>query len=448
MKEQLAKTASTLLGRGQSRCLRELEASQWLCSHDLIEIQKRKLKRLLVHAYSQVPYYKKVFSDRGIDPQSLRLYDEFSKIAFLNRRDIEKNFNSLIAANSRRRDCIRNRSGGSTGSSTYFMNDRRAARFLEALPLRNARWTGWDIGRKQACLWSSYGDISRSRQWFRRLLNKFVLRRLIFSARQMSDGVMFRYADAINRFEPELIIGYASALGLFARFAQVNSVRLHPPLGVISSAEALEEGEREIIESVFGAKVFNRYGSREISSIAHECEAHSGLHINAEHVYVEVVDAAGNPCRHGEMGEIVVTDLDNYAFPFVRYRIGDLGIASDGLCSCGRGLPLLARVLGRSFDVITTPDKRYLCVAGRLFWTGNISGIRIFQLIQHDLRTLEFKIVADKSFTPVERMKLETRVRERYGGPVDIRITLVDDIPVSESGKHLRVISKISPFNT
>jgi phenylacetate-CoA ligase len=447
MKERLASTALTLLRPGLHRHLRELEATQWLCRDDLIEIQKRKLRKLLVHAHNRVPYYRKIFSGQGIDPQTLRLHDDLSRIAFLNKKDIEDNFDSLIAADTRKRDRTLNRSGGSTGSRTRFINDRRAAALLQAHVLRNDRWTGWDSGRKQACLWLAYGDILKSQQWFRRLLNKFVLRRLFLPSRQMDDDVMFRYANAITRFKPDLIAGYASALGLFARFAQIHSLRLHHPRGVISAAEALDDDEREIIESVFGAKVYDRYGSREISSIAQECEAHDGLHINAEHVHVEVVDAAGNPCRPGEIGEIVLTDLDNYAFPLIRYRIGDLGIVSEGRCPCGRGLPLLARVLGRSFDVITTPDKRYLCVSGRRFWTGNIEGIRIFQLIQHDLRTLEFRIVADQAFTPAERRKLERRARERYGSPVDIRITLVEDIPVSESGKHLRVISKISPFS-
>lgn len=329
---------------------------------------------------------------------------------------------------------------------TSFLNDRRALPMLRALVLRNKRWTGWEIGRKEAVLWSSFPDLTKHRRWHRRLCDELLLRRLFLSAAEMSDEVMRRYAQALDRYEPELITGYASALALLARFMRRNGLRLHPPRGIVSSAEALEEGDREEIESAFGARVFNRYGSREIGGIAQECEVHGGLHVNAEHVYLEVVDRAGNPCRPGETGEIVVTDLDNYVFPFIRYRIGDLGTAAHGPCPCGRGLPLLARVVGRSFDVITTPDGRYLCLTTYRFWIGDVRGIGGLQVIQHDLHTLELRIVADASFTEAERAKLEKRVRRHYGGPVAIRITPVNDIPAGESGKRLRVISRISPF--
>jgi len=448
MGKRMAQAALALFGRYPSRQLRELEASQWLSPEELGEMRNRKLGRLLVHACEHVPYYRKLFSECGIDPRRLRLPDDFLRIPFLSRDDVRRSFNDLIAGDSRPRDRMLNRTGGSTGARTFFMNDRRALPLHWALVLRNQRWTGWDIGRRQALLWAAYSDVTQSLQWHRRLFGRYVLRRLFLPAREMSDENMRRHAQAIDRFKPELITGYASALTLFARFLQRSGLRVHPPLAVVSAAEALEEGARAIVESVFRAPLFNHYGSREISNIAHECEAHSGLHINAEHVHVEVVDGRGRPCAPREKGEIVVTDLDNQVFPFIRYRIGDLGVAAGGNCSCGRGLPLLAGVLGRSFDVITTPDGRYLCVSGTLFWLGDVNGVRSFQLIQHDLRTLEFKIVADDSFTQGERAKLEQRVRERYGEPVDIRITLVDDIPVPESGKRMRVISKISPFRS
>lgn len=442
----LVLAAMNLAGCGFSRRLRELEASQWLSPEDLSEIRNRKLRKLLVHASEHVPYYRRLFSECGIDARGLRIPEDFSGIPFLGRNDVQRNFNDLVAGDSRPRDRIRNCSGGSTGASISFVNDRRAAALRRALFVRNCRWTGWDIGRKQALLWAAYSDISQHQQWHQRLVGRYLLRRIFLPARELSEAAMRRHAVAICRFRPQLITGYTSSLALFARFLGRTGLVVPRPLGVVSSAEVLEDGDRQVIEEAFSAPVFDRYGSREIACIAQECEAHAGLHINAEHVYVEVVDSGGRPCPPGETGEIVVTDLDNHVFPFIRYRIGDLGVAARGRCSCGRGLPLLAKLLGRSFDVITTPDGRYLCVAGTIFWIGDVRGVGSFQLIQHDLRTLEFKIVADGSFTQAERAKLERRVRERYGGPVEIRITLVDDIPVGESGKRRRVISKISPF--
>src|SRR5262249_8373738 len=148
------------------------------------------------------------------------------------------------------------------------------------------------------------------------------------------------------RRRPRFVLAYARAAVLFARWAEARDLRLHRPDAVLTSAEVLEEDERAVIERAFGCRVFNRYGCREVSVIASECDAHDGLHVMAEGLYVELETPTG-PARPGEMGSVLVTDLLNPAMPLVRYRIGDMASWAPGRCACGRGLPRLAKVSGR-----------------------------------------------------------------------------------------------------
>ena len=143
--------------------------------------------------------------------------------------------------------------------------------------------------------------------------------------------------------------------------------------------------QREKIENIFKAKVFNRYGCREFGNIATECEMHNGLHINSDRFIIEIVDEKGNKCENGTLGEILVTDLDNFVFPFIRYKIGDLAIMSETACTCRRNLPLLEKVEGRVFEMIQGPNGNV--VAGT-FWTllrNKVEGFSKFQIIQNKI---------------------------------------------------------------
>jgi phenylacetate-CoA ligase len=216
---------------------------------------------------------------------------------------------------------------------------------------------------------------------------------------------------------------------------------------IISSAEVLYEYQRELIESVFHCKVFNRYGCREFGNIAHECSEHSGMHINVEHVYVECIKEDGEPAALGERGELIITDLDNYGMPFIRYKIGDIGELSDRKCNCGRVLPLLKEVGGRTFDIIVGTNGRCL---GGTFWTllfrTAFNGIQQFQVVQVSKNKINIKLVIDALFNMKDIDKLINKIQEYCGNDMQINIRIVDKIPLTESGKFRFVISKISPF--
>jgi len=308
-------------------------------------------------------------------------------------------------------------------------------------------WTGWNFGERQITLWGSHYDISKAQKFFNKIKSQCFQRNSYLSAYDMTESDMVKYREKINEYKPRLITAYPTALFIFADFLERKGLSVYQPKEIICTAETLYEYQREKIESIFGCKVYNRYGCREVSNIAHQCEKQKSLHINAEHIIVEVIDDNGNPCKPGELGEIVVTDLDNYVFPFIRYKIGDIGILSDKECSCGRGLPLLEKVEGRIFDIIVgTNGEKLTGVFFSFLLRVFVSGIKQFQVIQESRDTLVLKLIVDKNFNNETKEKLINKIHEKCGMDMNIFIQLVDNIPLTKSGKRKFVVSKVSPF--
>lgn len=406
----------------------------------LKEQQETAFLKLIDHARSNVPYYSNIL--RNIDIRSL---DDITSIPFLTKKTIRENFEDLKATDIPPERFIPNSTGGSTGEKLEFYGD--TDQILASLLLRSNTWTGWDVGEKQMQLWGAHYDISKARGFVNRFKSSLIQRNLLLSSYDMTEEDMRDYHGRINRYRPALITGYPSAMALFSEFIRGNGLTVHSPKGIITSAETLYEHQRKIIESVFGCRVLNRYGCREVGGVAQECLEQDGLHIFTEHVMIEVVDDNGKPCGPEESGEIVVTKLDNLAFPFIRYRIGDIGVLSDRICPCGRNLPMLEKVEGRVFDIVVGTNGNHL---SGTYWTillrEYVEGISCFQVIQEEFGKLLLRLIVDDRFDEGEKVKLVKGIREKCGEDMEIDIEIVDDIPLTGSGKHRFVVSKVSPY--
>ena len=238
-------------------------------------------------------------------------------------------------------------------------------------------------GEPEVRLWGSPIDIKR-KQSLRGQLHSIISREKMLSAYAMDEASLQSYLDFCLRFKPKLLIAYPSALTVFANYVEEQGAKI-PSLKAIScSAETLYEHDRENLSRVFGAPVFNRYGCREVGDIANEAPDVDGLIVNSDRLFVEVLDEDGRPCAPGEQGEVVVTDLENYGMPMIRYRIGDL---AQWAPASARGVdrypfPILASVDGRTLDIVSAPNGNRI---GGTFWTillRNRPGIRKFQVIQ------------------------------------------------------------------
>lgn len=427
--------------RDKLRNFRTLLHSQWMDTAEIRKIQEKKFLNLIGHCVKNVPYYSSI---KGFS--EVRTLDDIKRLPFLTKGIIREHQSDIKAKNIDRKFFVPNSTSGSTGEGLRFYSDLNNSMDFGVL-MRNNMWTGWELGKRQTFLWGSHYDISRTKELFNRIKNMAIYKTLFLSSYEMTENDMRVYRDKINDYKPLLFTGYPSALFIFASFLEREGLDICKVKGVITSGETLYEYQREKIEAIFGCKVFNRYGCRELGDIAHQCEEHDGMHINTEHVIVEVVDKDGNPCEPGKEGEIVVTNLDNYAFPFIRYKIQDIGVLKKGVCRCRRGLPLLEKVEGRIFDIIVGTNGNHL--SGN-YWTillrTFIKGIEKFQIIQEKKGELDLCLVVNKGFNDTEKERLVREVMQRCGRDMRIKIAIAEDIPLTESGKHRFIISKVSPF--
>lgn len=421
--------------------LKEYSDNQWKSNQDLQQIQLNKLKLLLKHCQENVPYYQKTWQAIGFQWQDVSCLDDFAKLPVLTKDDIRTNYSQLIADNFSDK-ILTKATGGSTGQPLKFgfsveSNERRTA-----VMMRGYSWAGLRPGRSSLHVWgSNIVPVPLINEIKTYLYHAFYNRKILNSFNLRYDNIP-GYLKEINRHKPSVVVGYVMPLFLLASYLKNNSLKIWRPDAIITGAEPLMEYQREIIEQAFDCPVFNTYGSREFMLIAAECEKHRGLHINIDHLVVEVCNN-GIACAPEESGDMIITDLHNYAMPFIRYSIGDFGVLSaEKLCSCGRGLPLLKSIDGRKLDIIKTPDGRTL--PGEFFphLIKDFSGIIKFQVIQEKLNEVTISLVIDKQFNELE--SLTGLIQSALGNEVNIQINIVDEIPLTKMGKHRVTISRIA----
>jgi phenylacetate-CoA ligase len=206
----------------------------------------------------------------------------------------------------------------------------------------------------------------------------------------------------------------------------------------------LHDWQRGVIEEAFGRPVTNRYGCEEVSLIACECEEHNGLHLNSDGVYCEVIP--DNRLNAGpNAGRLLVTDLTNWAMPLIRYQIGDVVIPSNRWCECGRGLPLIEKVVGREADYVLTPTG--LLVSGISLtdhFATEIRGAVQVQIVQEKLTHLKLRLVPGDGFGPETDRQIGSLVRKTFGPEMGYEVELVDAIPPEPSGKYRFCISPVA----
>jgi phenylacetate-CoA ligase len=260
---------------------------------------------------------------------------------------------------------------------------------------------------------------------------------------ELSEATASEFWKQFSDFRPRLLTAYAGAIYQWARLLGKERPRIPSLAAIIVSAETLYEGWRDLIEQCFKVPVYNRYGGRDIKFVAQECQLQKGLHISCENVLVEVV-RDGRGVSPGELGEIVITRLDNFAMPFIRYRSGDLGVMASSACECGRSLPLLQKVEGRIQDVIVT--KSGSIISGPFFahMMKDCSDIKEFQVHQLGIERLVIYSVLNTQQAFTSRERIERLVQQYLGSTVHVDFEICDAIPVSRSGKRRMIVSHLS----
>jgi len=215
---------------------------------------------------------------------------------------------------------------------------------------------------------------------------------------------------------------------------------------VMSSAQTLPDQSRRIIEEAFGCRVFDKYGSREFSGIAYECEAHNGHHVVGEGLIVEVL-RDGEPAAPGEVGEVIITDLNNYCMPFIRYRLGDLAVAVDDSapCPCGRGLPRIGNVEGRVQSIIQGSDGRFLPGTFFSHYLKEFSfAFRHYQVVQEERGAIVFKVVKGSRYSDDVLDEVLRTFRKYLGQDMRIDVQFEEQLEMVRTGKRLASVSRLT----
>lgn len=424
---------SGLRRRETLRTLSELEQSQWLSPQALQNLSFHRLLEALRHAEKYVPFYRRRFAEFGVRVSQVQAPEDLAKFPIVTKDDVRRYPDEFFAENYRGR-IYRSATGGSTGSSMTFYYDHSTYERRIAAALRANRWAGAELGDPEVHIWGQPpGEEPNVRHW-KRDLERLLWRHEYISSFHLQQDKLEATLRAILNYAPRIIVGYTTPLYLLARAANSENIILPSLRGIITSAERLFDAQRSMIEKGFDAPVFDRYGCREVMLIGAECERHSGLHLNAEGVFVELY-RDGHPAPPGTPGEVLLSDLHNRAMPLLRYRNDDIATAKVDPCLCGRGLPLLASVEGRVLDMIVGTNGRI--VAGEAFvHLLKDYPVDRYQVHQRADRSTTLRLVPGQTFRPELVTEIEHRLRSVLGPNANLTVEVVPEIPLTVSGKH------------
>lgn len=432
-------------GTSVLKTLAFLNESQYWGIEQVRDYQLEKIKKIVHFAYSNVEYYHNLFNANGLTPEKIKSIEDFKKIPVLNK-DIARTENEKLRASNWEYGKIhKSFTGGTTGPPLKLYKDNFDYSFTWASYYRWLSWLGIDIGDRYVKIWGAPKVLNYSIK--DRLVNSVkntLYNRVFINSFNLKDSDVPNVIKKLNSSKPHLIRGYVTSLMQIANYMLEHSLELnYIPLAISPTSESLLPLHRNILEKAFNSKVYDQYGCGECNSIGFECREQNGMHVASEHVYVEVLDQNGKPTN--EPGRIVITNLDNFAMPFIRYENGDIGELSNIKCPCGNNQPRIKSIQGRVTELIILKDKSK--VRGGFFTdiiaelnSKESEKIKRFQVYQEKEGQIEFRVESSKKISNLFLQKLNTTLLRFFS---DVQIKVMKNIPNEPNGKFRYLISRI-----
>jgi phenylacetate-CoA ligase len=422
-----------------------LRESQWWDKEQILELQELKLQRLLSHAFQHVPYYQRIFKERNLQPQDIKSLEDLSKLPVLTKSQVRNCKQELIADNQTHRMLKPGRTGGSTGEPLQFFNDTNSLSWAWGAMNRYYEWTGMQIGDGRFDIGGGSLGGYLSKGTIRDVLSK-TLKRIqkieFYPIFDLDLKMAQQISQNAKRLGTHVIRGYPSGLYILAKFALTESLDFESIKIIQSTSERLYPEQRETIESGLSADVFDQYGAGEILSIAAQCEEKRAYHVFDEHVIVE-----NESTLNGTDGRVpaVLTDLDNYAMPFIRYELGDVLNFNDARCTCGRGLSTIGKIEGRTHDFLSAIDGRPIPGEFIPHLFQKVRGFDRYFIHQTSESEIQVKIVRNEHYDDVEVRRLTELMKETLGTDMRIHFESVERIELSPTGKLSFIKSEVTP---
>jgi phenylacetate-CoA ligase len=420
----------------------QLDRTQWLTAEQIIEKQKPQLGRLIAHAYDTVPYYRQRLDAVGLTPAAIRGLDEWLRVPVLSRPEVQAAGEALFSASVPAEHGPVNKlfTSGSTGRPLLALGTGVTQLLWNAFTLRDHLWHRRVTGGKLAAIRSLPAEVARPPEGVRSNDWGPATAGIVDTGSAATLNIhstLAEQADWLEREDPDYLLTYPSVvLGLAKHFAAVG--RKPPKLREVRTfGELLEPHVRAAVREAWGLRIVDMYSSQEVGYLALQCPKHEHYHVQSEGVLVEILDDSGAPCTPGQVGRVVITPLHNYAMPLLRYEIGDYAEVGAA-CPCGRGLPVLNRILGRQRNMAILPDGSRRWPSIELADRDDLAEfppIAQFQVIQRSLQLVDMLLVTPRSLTPAEETRLRGWVQEALGHPFEIAFKYVQEIPRSKAGK-------------
>jgi len=425
----------------------QLEQSQWWSEDELVSAQLRQLRLLLQHAVKTVPYYKKRYSVIPFDFSGRLTLNEWRRLPILTRNDVQKAGDSLNskAVPQSHGKLFTQGSSGSTGKPVSIKQTRLCTLYWRSFALRQSLWCQLDMAGKAAVIRYNKDPSTitaqglKSRGWGAPYDGMFETGPGVFMHSSVDIKVQ---ADWLLREKPDYLLTYPSILHGLAHYFIKNDLEL-PGLQLVRSfGEVLDEETRQVCRQAWDVSVIDGYSSNEIGYMALQCPEHEHYHVQSENALVEILDDEGNPCRPGETGRVIVTPLHNYATPMLRYAVGDYAEVGE-TCDCGRGLPVIRRIMGRTRNLLTLPDGSKLWPSMGIQDYGKVAPVLQAQLVQRSMEHMEVRLVTSAKPTPEQEQALTRLIHERLRFPFRITFTYMDEISRGPTDKYEDFLSEV-----
>jgi phenylacetate-CoA ligase len=425
----------------------QLERSQWWTPPELETRQYEQLSVLVRHARESVPWYRRRLQEISWKPGKALTPERWREIPLLTKDDIRRHHADLLSRRALpgHRETHRNKTSGSSGEPIEIVCTEVTGFFWDALAFRDDLWHRRDLGGRLVAIRSGREAedplaVCDLRHWG--LLPPHVCKTgpatILYHLTPIS-----RQAAILEARSPHYLLTYPSNARSLCQHARRRPMRLPDLEAVHTYGEPLTPDVRAACREVWGVPVHDVYSCEEVGFVALECPLHEHYHVQSESVLVEILDERGSPCLPGQIGRVVVTALHNFAMPLIRYAIGDYAEVGAP-CSCGRGLPVLTKILGRSRNRVTLPDGTKAWPDVAALWAA-IPEVEQIQLVQRGANDIEVRFAPARRFSPEEQETITARIWEALGHPFQLTFSGLSAILRHENGKYETFIDARCP---
>jgi phenylacetate-CoA ligase len=421
----------------------ELDRTQWLKSAELEAFQLQQLRALLAHCHDHVPYYRRLLDDAGISTRAELSMADFRRLPLLTRELYQANFGDLQARQlpAEMIEAGSAYTSGTNGVPIKVLKTNRESLWWSAFFLRDLEWSGFDPRGRLA----SIRFMGTSPAELPRLLAGVTFPYWTHFCQPLLETGTVHVMDIrqdprrqlawLREVDPDYLTSLPSNLEFLAGLLRESGQPLPKLRAIQALGESLPAAVRQRIEASFGVPVKNVYSTTETGYVASPCPLGHGLHVHAENVLAEVLDADNRPCLPGQTGRLVLTSLHGFLTPFVRYDILDDVTLANGPCPCGRGLPLWTHVDGRRLPLMYLPGGGRKSVLGIVLGARRIGGVHQFQFIQRAVDHAVLRVVPDRTWQPdfVERM--QRMIQDEFEAPIRVDVEVKDCLERPRGGK-------------